>query len=180
MANELSVTVLSRAVSAFFPKAQLMTVIDTISDVDNEDWQSNLAYFIGILKKLKDTFENMPKTYETQQRVPQDEGCGQSEGDCGAGQAIARLHYFVGGCDWWIIEKDMQEEQLQAFGVARLNGNELELGYISIAELIELFVVSPYGPLFVELDFHWQPTRLKDIPELAGMFDQPEKYLPDL
>lgn len=174
MTNEISVTALFQAVSTFVPKAQLATVLEYIVDVDNEDWQSNQAYFMGILKKLKDTFENMPQTYETQPPEPQDEDGQQSEGGCGAGQAIAYLHYFVGGCDWWIIEKDIEEEQHQVFGVARLNGYEPELGYISIAELIELRVGHPYGPLFVELDFHWQPTRLQDIPELAGMFGEPK------
>jgi len=171
MTNETSVTALSQAVSKFFPKAQLMTVLEHIFDVDDEDWQSNREYFIGILKKFQNTFENMPKTYETQPQEPHDENSKQSDGGSSAGEAVAYLHYFVAGCDWWITEKDMEDEQLQAFGVASLNCNEPELGYISVAELVELQVRSPFGPLYVELDFHWQPTKLKDIPELAGMFD---------
>lgn len=174
MANELSLTALCRAVSTFFPKIQLMTVIGTILDDGNEDWQSHQEYVIGILKKLKNTFESMPETYELQQHEPQDEGCLHSDGCCSVGETVACLHYFVGGCDWWITEKDMGKEQLEAFGVARLMGQEPELSYISIAGLMELHVYSPYAIPFVELDFHWQPTRLKDIPELAGMFGKPE------
>jgi hypothetical protein len=81
----------------------------------------------------------MPKTYEQ-------DGKGQD--------AIAYLHYFKNGCDWYITEKDMEPEQYQAFGMARLNGWEPELGYISIIELMEAEV---------ELDLHFTPTKLSEI-----------------
>ena len=53
--------------------------------------------------------------------------------------ALAHLHYFIGGCDWWIVEKDSDPDhagQVQAFGIADL-GMGAELGYISIPELLE-------------------------------------------
>ena len=99
----------------------------------------------------------MPKTYETESSETR--------------EVVAHLHYFVGSCDWWITEKDLEEKQLQAFGVARLHGHSPELGYINIDELIDLSVKSNFGfPVFVELDFNWTPTKLKDIPALNGMF----------
>ena len=105
-------------------------------------------YFKEMIRKLKETIEAMPKTYET-----------DSQGD----EAIATLHYFKNGSDWYIIEKDAgspddeeQGAQIQAFGFACLNGDtqNAELGYISIQELIQ------YG---VELDLYYKPEKIGDI-----------------
>jgi len=68
--------------------------------------------------------QTMPKTYESTAK-------GRA--------ALAHLHYFIGGCDWWIVEKDADPDhagQVQAFGIADL-GMGAELGYISIPELLE-------------------------------------------
>lgn len=75
--------------------------------------------------------------------------------------AVAHLHYFHGGMDFWITEKDMgdgsDDKQLhQAFGWASLTGDprDRELGYISIQELLDNNV---------ELDLYWEPKKLGDI-----------------
>lgn len=68
-------------------------------------------------------------------------------------QAVVFLHYFKGGADWWITERDSSQEQLQAFGLADL-GHGAEMGYISIAEIIS------YG---VELDLHFKPVTIADL-----------------
>lgn len=98
-------------------------------------------HFKKILQDLKATIENMPKTYET-------DGMGDN--------APITLHYFLGGSDWWIIEKDMEEEQLQAFGYVCLNGWKdcAELGYISIEELIMVGA---------ELDLHFTVKTIGEI-----------------
>ena len=82
--------------------------------------------------------QSMPKTYEQ-------DGKGE--------QATAYLHYFTGACDWYITERDMEPEQLQAFGLADL-GYGPELGYISIAELIGAGA---------ELDLYFEPKTLAEI-----------------
>lgn len=70
--------------------------------------------------EMERLIRTMPQTYE------QD----------GAGvDAIAHLHYFLNGFDWYITERDMEREQLQAFGLACMG--EEEIGYISIVELIQ-------------------------------------------
>jgi hypothetical protein len=66
--------------------------------------------------------------------------------------AVVYLHYFLNGCDWYITEKDMEDDQLQAFGYANL-GYGGELGYISIQEIVTVGA---------ELDLHWTPKPLKD------------------
>lgn len=105
-------------------------------------------YFKEMIIELEQRIEAMPKSYETDGR-----------GD----EAIATLHYFKNGSDWWITEKDAgssddeeQGVQVQAFGFACLNGDtdNAELGYISIAELIK------YG---VELDLYWTPKTIGAI-----------------
>ena len=83
------------------------------------------GHFADIVARLVATWQAMPATYAT-------------ESQCRA--AIAHLHYFLGGADWWIIEKDSAPDsdgQIQAFGIADL-GMGPELGYISIPELLEV------------------------------------------
>jgi hypothetical protein len=95
-------------------------------------------YFDDKINEMVEIIEKMPKTYET---------------DGQGGEAIVYLHYFVGGCDWYITEKDMEDDQVQAFGLANL-GYGGELGYINIQEITKAGA---------ELDLHWTPKPLKEI-----------------
>lgn len=94
------------------------------------------------LTRLATVVANMPHTYQT-----------DGQGD----EAIVHLHYFMSGSDWWITEKDVIGGVIQAFGLASINGNYPELGYISIAELVET--------RGMQLDFHWEPINLKAVKE---------------
>lgn len=103
-------------------------------------------FFAELLTGVRDRIESMPKTYEQ-------DGLGED--------AVVHLHYFIGGIDAWVTEKDMgagddDDRQHQAFGKICLTGNkeDAELGYISIAELIEEGV---------ELDLYWIPKPLGQI-----------------
>ncbi len=95
------------------------------------------AFFQDTVTTLARIITTMPKTRET-----------DGQGD----DAIAYLHYFMGGFDWYITERDMEREQLQAFGLADMGCPEV--GYISIVELIANGV---------ELDLHWTPKPLKAV-----------------
>jgi hypothetical protein len=95
------------------------------------------AFFVGKMIEFRDRIASMPKTYET-------EGTGD--------EAIAHLHYFTGGCDWYITEKDCEDMQHQAFGLACIH--ETELGYISIVDLLRCGA---------ELDLHFTPRTLANI-----------------
>jgi len=99
-------------------------------------------FFIDKVCKLRDLIAILPKTYEQ-------EGKGDS--------AVIYLHYFIGNCNWYIIEKDSEQEQLQTFGIADL-GYGPEYGYISIEELLENGV---------ELDFHYEPRTVAEQLEKA-------------
>ena len=120
---------------AFISKAQIRAMLN--GSIGEEG-----KWFGDKVSELANTFNTMPKTYEQ-------DGMG--------GKAVAHLHYFIGGMNWYITERDMEEEQLQAFGLADL-GQGGELGYISIEELIENGV---------ELDLHWTPKTLDEINEKA-------------
>lgn len=67
---------------------------------------------------------------------------------------IAQLHYFHGNADWYVIERDNSDAQLQAFGHADLFGDGGELGYLHLPSLFEAGV---------ELDLHFQPQPIHDI-----------------
>jgi len=98
-------------------------------------------FFFDLLCNLAERIVLMPETYEQ-------DGKGY--------EAIAYLHYFAGGCDWYITEKDCDpdgEGQRQAYGQADL-GYGPELGYISIAELLENKV---------EIDLYYAPKTLAAI-----------------
>lgn len=132
-------------IKQFIGKSQLAAMG---AGVRGEEGQFFKDKFVEVAKVI----EGMPHTYQT-----------DGQGD----KAIAYLHYFKGGMDWYITEKDVGDAedekegisgQVQAFGYADL-GHGGELGYISIKELIESGV---------ELDLYWSP---KSIGEIKGKAD---------
>jgi len=98
------------------------------------------GFFFDKIAELYDTVTTMPETYEQ-----------DGKGD----DAIVYLHYFNGGQDWYITERDMELNcQAQAFGFADLGSGSGEIGYISIEEL------KTNG---VEIDLHWTPKTLREV-----------------
>lgn len=142
--------ILNGAAIAFERDASLHDVIHympTLKKIMNPQ-QLNLAasltkgsesqFYKNKLVELARLFENMPKTYEQ-------DGKGSS--------AIAYLHYFRGGTDAYIIEKDSEEEQIQAMAYVDL-GYGFEAGYVSIQEYLDCGL---------ELDFHFKPQEIKEV-----------------
>jgi len=118
----------------FIPSSQLSVLIDNIDSEEGEFFQQKFI-------ELYATITAMPKTYES-------DGRGEN--------AIVYLHYFVGGSDFYVTERDIYKEQYQAFGYSKLaQMGEGELGYISIHELI--------GIKWVELDLYWEQVPLHEI-----------------
>ena len=126
----------TRAIWAqFIPAAQLRTLRSLIRGEEGAHYRERLT-------ELADIFRTMPQTYEQDGR-----------GD----RAIVYLHYFYGGMDWYITEKDANQDgegQQQAFGLVNL-GYGAELGYINLAELC----AQPR----IELDLYWTPRPLADV-----------------
>ena len=98
-----------------------------------------------ILQRLEKIFTGMPKTYDQ-------DGLGNN--------AIAFLHYFGPSQDWYITEKDMDYDQLQAFGYSNL-GDGYEAGYISIVELIDLKLSK--AMTLPQLDFFFTPQPIYEV-----------------
>jgi hypothetical protein len=115
------------------------------SGIRGEEGQFFKDKFIEVSKVI----QTMPETYGT-----------DGQGD----KAVAYLHYFKGGMDWYITEKDAGDAedekegisgQVQAYGYANLGDPQnAEMGYISIKELIEAGV---------ELDLYWTPKSIGTI-----------------
>lgn len=113
------------------------------------------TYSVETAKRIAGIIKSMPASYETEE-IPTSE-------------KIVHLHYFYGGSDWYIVEKDKGNDtddleaglevggQYQAFGYVILNGDLInsEWGYIPIKELIDTDIV--------ELDFHFTPVRFGDL-----------------
>jgi hypothetical protein len=85
------------------------------------------------------TFKTMPKTYETEK----------------VKDKIVHLHYFIGSWDWYVFEKDVEEEeQIQAFGFVTSNlCPEGEMGYINLQEVTQAGA---------EVDLYWTPKPLSE------------------
>lgn len=86
--------------------------------------------------------------------------------DIDAPDKTVLAHYFVGGCDWWIVEFD--QETHQAFGYAILNNDtqNSEWGY---ADLIALEGLVINGHMVVERDYHWTPTTFRECIRVRGL-----------
>lgn len=76
---------------------------------------------------------------------------------------IIYLHFFIGGCDWYISEYDGTD---RFFGFAILNDDfeMAEWGYISFKELQAIKV---NGWLEIDCDLHWQTRRASEIDRIV-------------
>ncbi len=132
MSNSNELLTAIQTLRKFAPVSQIAALLEGLRGEEGE-------YFKAKIFEMAERITTMPKTYEQ-------DGMGN--------EAIVNLHYFVGGCDWYITEKDIgapgDVEQRQAFGMADL-GYGCELGYINIEEIIKLGV---------ELDLYFKPCTL--------------------
>ncbi|MDA8119044.1 MAG: hypothetical protein M0Z85_03130 [Gammaproteobacteria bacterium] len=116
----------------FVSRSQMRAIWDLCRDSEEK------AYFKQKVMDLARLIKSMPKTYDQ-------DGSGM--------EAVAYLHYFTAGFDWYITEKDMTGDgTAQAFGLAVVF--ERELGYISIREIIANGA---------ELDLHFEPVTLSAL-----------------
>jgi len=123
------------ALQHFMPRSQWECILDGLKGEERR-------HFAGLLRTYAHRIATMPQTYEQ-----------DGKGD----EATVYLHYFTGGGDWYITEKDSdpdQSGQHQAFGLACPFGDEGELGYISIVELRQVGA---------ELDLYFEPQPLGKI-----------------
>ena len=96
----------------------------------------------------KERLARIPRLYETESIPLKDK--------------IIHLHFFIGGCDWFVAEFDGED---LFFGYAILNGDQqnAEWGYISFSELKAINING------IEIDCeleHWQPKPASQIPKI--------------
>lgn len=115
-----------------FVGAQQRRFIGNLMKGEEGEW------FAQTVGDMAERIRTMPKTYEQ---------------DGKGAQAVVVLHYFTAGADWWILEKDMEQEQHQAFGIADI-GYGPEMGYISLPEILAAGA---------EIDLHWQPITREEM-----------------
>jgi hypothetical protein len=93
----------------------------------------------------KEKLANIPKLYETESTPLKDK--------------LIYLHFFIGGCDWYIAEYDGED---LFFGYAILN-NDIELGewgYVSFEELKRINIPPGFE---VDCEAFSEPLRASDI-----------------
>lgn len=117
----------------FIGRAQIETMWQACQGEEGEWFRNAFVELAAIIAEI-------PETYEQ-----------DGKGD----QAKIHLHYFRGGCDWYITELDCDSDEghIQAFGLANL-GFGPELGYLSIPELLAAGA---------ELDLHWTVQPIADV-----------------
>ncbi len=103
----------------------------------------------------QERLDKIPRLYETEHIPVEDK--------------LIHLHFFIGGCDWFIAEYDGAD---LFFGYAVLNADYLnaEWGYVSFAELKAVKVG------FLEVDCEtedaWQVRSASEV-ESIGFFHHP-------
>lgn len=121
-------------ITQFINKDQLALIRKFCNGEEGQWFQNKVTELINI-------FAGMPKSYEQ-----------DGKGD----KALVYLHYFRGGMDYWITEKDVNsdnEGQIQAFGYVD-HGHGGKLGYVSIQELLKHNF---------EIDLHWEIKTLAKV-----------------
>jgi len=112
---------------------------------------------------VTEQFLSFPRLYSTEEAAEN------------VGYKTVWAHFFVGDCDWWLIEYDPKEHL--AFGFVSLgsqNETGAEFGYFSLVELEALSFNVRLAPgnrertmkLVVERDVDWSPRAVRfAVPE---------------
>lgn len=123
---------------------------------------------VGFLMEMEDPMEsrdmlsNVVKAYKDIPSLYKQDDKGHN--------AVAYLHYFVGGVDWWVTEYDRSTGEM--FGLSSLN-DDWTLGYFNVS----FFKNNDLSPLQKpELDFYFKYQTLNEILEKV----YPEKVQPPI
>lgn len=123
----------------------------------------------GIVKKLEEQLEELPKIYEQEQAYGKFLEKNRKWKGNSKDFSTVHAHYYLGGSDWYILEWDGQSE---FFGYAVMGDMEdmSELSYIPLSQVHQRF-----GPLaMVEMDFFWKKKSLS-----AALYDRNPNFFPE-
>lgn len=77
-------------------------------------------------------------------------------------EKVIRMHFFIGGCDWYAAEYDPEDKIFFGFAILNNDYEMAEWGYFSLKELSEIKVKY----LEVDRDLHFTPAKAKDIEKI--------------
>jgi len=98
----------------------------------------------------KERLAKIPKLYETENVPSKDK--------------LIYLHFFVGGCDWYISEFD-GEDLFWGFAILNNDFQNAEWGYISFGELKSI-KIDGWLEIDCELEEFWQVRRAIEIDKI--------------
>ncbi|MBW1781258.1 MAG: DUF2958 domain-containing protein [Deltaproteobacteria bacterium] len=98
----------------------------------------------------KERLSKLPRLYETE-NVPLKE-------------KLVHLHFFIGGCDWYICETD-GKDLMWGFCILNNDYDMAEWGYVSLSELREI-KVSGWLEVDCEREEFWQVKKAKEIKKI--------------
>ena len=93
----------------------------------------------------REELDRIPRLYQTE--------------DVPLADKLIHLHFFIGGCDWFIAEFDGSD---LFWGYAILNNDHMnaEWGYMSFTEMKEVKI---RGWLEIDRDINWQIRKASEI-----------------
>ena len=77
-------------------------------------------------------------------------------------EKIIHMHFFLGGCDWYAAEYDVEKQLFFGFAILNNDYDMAEWGYFSLEELSELKV----SFLEVDRDLHVRPCKAIEIEKI--------------
>jgi len=93
------------------------------------------------------TIKALPALYSTEHTPLQDK--------------LIHLHFFIGGCDWFICEGD-GEDLLWGFVILNNDYQNAEWGYISLSELKEISIRG----LEIDNDLYWKVRPAREVDKI--------------
>ena len=98
----------------------------------------------------KERLAKIPKLYETESTPLKDK--------------LIYLHFFIGGCDWYIVEHD-GEDLFWGFAILNNDFQNAEWGYISFRELKEI-KMGGWLEIDCEIEDAWQVRKASEIEKI--------------
>ena len=106
----------------------------------------------------KERLAKIPRLYETEKVPIRDK--------------LIHLHFFVGGCDWYIAEFD-GDDLFWGFAILHSDYEMAEWGYISFSELKSI-EIDGWLEIDCELEEYWKVCKASDIEKIRLAQGWPE------
>jgi len=109
----------------------------------------------------EERLSKVPGLYETEKVPLQDK--------------LIHLHFFIGGCDWYVAEYDHEKRLFWGFAILNFDYQNAEWGYFSFDELREVNVSGV--EVDCELEKFWRVRKACEIENICKANDWPEPSL---